>query len=71
LTRLAPAAPPRRVRVPLALDAQPVSVSMRGQALMRLDRAAMPHLFLEVRETGRGSLLYRRFDGRYAGAQGI
>lgn len=71
VTRLAPGAPPRPVRVPLVLDVQPVSVLTREQALARLDQGELPHLFFDERESGRGSLLYRRFDGHYALVRGV
>jgi hypothetical protein len=71
LTRLALAAPSRRTRLPLVLDAQPVSALTRQQALARLDRAEPPHLFFDDHDSGRGSLLYRRFDGHYALVQGV
>lgn len=71
LARLTSAAAPRRVEVPLGLDAWPVSVLTRQRALLRLARAELPRLFFDEHERGRGTVLYRRFDGRYALVQGI
>ena len=66
LARLRPAAPPRQQAVPLTVDPRPAPVLTREQAVARLDATGLAHLFFADARTGRGQLLYRRFDGHYA-----
>jgi hypothetical protein len=51
--------------VPPVLDPYPAPALTREQAVARLERALSPHLFFAEPDTGRGRLLYRRFDGHY------
>jgi hypothetical protein len=66
LRRLRAAAPPRPSIVPLAMDPRPAPLLNRDQAVASLDRTGLAHLFFQDAASGRGSLLYRRFDGHYA-----
>ena len=43
----------------------PAPVLRLADAVARLDATGLGHLFFADRETGRGRLLYRRFDHRY------
>lgn len=66
LTRLRPAPPPSPNTVPLTVDPRPAPALEPEQAIARLEETGLSHLFHADPETGRGLLLYRRFDTRYA-----
>jgi hypothetical protein len=65
LLRLRPADVPAGTCVGLAVDPHPAPVLRVADAVARLDAGKMGHLFFADRGTGRGRLLYRRFDHRY------
>jgi hypothetical protein len=66
LTRLRPAPPPNPNTVPLTVDPLPAPVLPTARAIARLDESGLGHLLFADPDTGRGHLLYRRFDNRYA-----
>ena len=66
LTRLRPAPPPARNAVALTVDPRPAPILVPEQAIARLDETGLGHLFFADPGTGRGQLVYRRFDTRYA-----
>lgn len=66
LRRQHPAAPPRPSNVPLTMDPRPARVLNRDQAVASLDKTGLARLFFADAASGRGHLLYRRFDGHYA-----
>ncbi len=43
----------------------PVPVLTLGEAIERLDAGGEPHVFFASATTGRGNVLYRRYDGHY------
>lgn len=49
----------------VAVDPRPAPVLRIADAVARLDAGGLGHLFFADRGTGRGRLLYRRFDHRY------
>lgn len=65
LSRLVAAPPPAASVVPLTLDPLPVPELTAEEAMERLDATEMPYRFFRDRATGRGAVLYRRFDGHY------
>jgi hypothetical protein len=58
--------PSRRARWPLALDPHPAPSLTTQAAAARLDATGQPYLFFTDTATGRGQVLYRRHDARYA-----
>ncbi|NUP47028.1 MAG: hypothetical protein HOW97_06875 [Catenulispora sp.] len=66
LARVLPVPPPVPNTVPLTVDPRPAPPLDPEQAMGRLDETGLGHLFFTDRETGRGQLIYRRFDLRYA-----
>lgn len=66
LARLRPAPPRPANAIPLTVDPSPAPVLEPMQAIARLEESGLGHLFFTDPETGRGQLLYRRFDCRYA-----
>jgi hypothetical protein len=70
LTRLRPAPPPAPNTVPLTVDPLPAPVLPVARAIARLDESGLGHLLFADPDTGRGQLLYRRFDDRYAIVRG-
>ncbi|MFC5995362.1 sigma 54 modulation/S30EA ribosomal C-terminal domain-containing protein [Pseudonocardia hispaniensis] len=66
LARLIGVAPPAApTRVPLTINVYPVPWLTPTQAVARLDETEMPFQFFGDGRTGRGAVLYRRFDGQY------
>ncbi|GAA1965031.1 sigma 54 modulation/S30EA ribosomal C-terminal domain-containing protein [Catenulispora subtropica] len=65
LTRLRPAPPPPANAIPLTVDPRPAPALEPEQAMARLDDTGLGHLFFTDPDSGRGQLLYRRFDTRY------
>ncbi|MFD2420439.1 sigma 54 modulation/S30EA ribosomal C-terminal domain-containing protein [Amycolatopsis pigmentata] len=63
LSGLRPPAPP--VSMPWTVDVHGVPRLTPGQAAGRLDTTEMPYRFFHDIETGRGSVLYLRYDGHY------
>ncbi|MQS17066.1 hypothetical protein F7Q99_33975 [Streptomyces kaniharaensis] len=63
LARTTAAAPPRRGAVPLTVSPHGAPRLTERQAVDRLVCAELPFLFFANPETGRGRVLYRRFDG--------
>lgn len=51
--------------VPLTVDAVPAPVLAVADALERLNASDEPFVFFEDASTGRGDVLYRRYDGHY------
>jgi hypothetical protein len=66
LARSRPAPPPAPNTVRLTVDPRPAPVLDPVRAMTRLDRTGLGHVFFIDPDTGRGQLLYRRFDARYA-----
>lgn len=66
LARLAGMAPPGTpVAVPLTIDVHPVPDLTPAQAVARLEETEMPFRFFRDTMTGRGAVLYRRYDDQY------
>lgn len=66
LARISGMAPPTRpVVVPLTIHVYPVPDLTPAQAVVRLEETEVPFRFFRDPATGRGSVLYRRFDGDY------
>lgn len=69
LLRLRPADAPSGTStgtgVAIAVDPHPAPVLRLADAVAHLDATGLGHLFFADRGTGRGRLLYRRFDHRY------
>ncbi|MER7756771.1 sigma 54 modulation/S30EA ribosomal C-terminal domain-containing protein [Kitasatospora sp. NPDC097643] len=63
LARTTAAAPPRRGSVPLTLSPCAAPRLSEAQAVGRLVDAELPFLFFAHPVSGRGRVLYRRFDG--------
>ncbi|MFD4903982.1 sigma 54 modulation/S30EA ribosomal C-terminal domain-containing protein [Kitasatospora purpeofusca] len=57
------AGPPTRLAVPLTLSPCGAPELSEEQAVERLTSAELPHLFFAQPGSGRGRVLYRRFDG--------
>ncbi|MFW6205448.1 MAG: sigma 54 modulation/S30EA ribosomal C-terminal domain-containing protein [Actinomycetota bacterium] len=51
--------------VPLTVSEQPAPILTVAEAQTRLDATGLPFLFFAEPETGRGRVLYRRYDGHY------
>jgi hypothetical protein len=51
--------------VPITIDVYPVPVGTPEQIAARLDETDMDHRFFLDVSTGRGAVLYRRYDGHY------
>jgi len=51
------------VLLPLTVNAHRVATLTAASAADRLVEGWLPHVFFTDRETGRGNLLYRRYDG--------
>ena len=66
LTRQRPAPPPAPNAIPLTVDPLPAPILKPERAMARLDDTGLGHLFFIDPDTGRGQLIYRRFDTRYA-----
>ncbi|NUR62663.1 MAG: sigma 54 modulation/S30EA ribosomal C-terminal domain-containing protein [Catenulispora sp.] len=66
LARLRPVPPPTPNTVRLTVDPRPAPTLEAAQAMARLDQTGLGHLFFIDSGTGRGQLIYRRFDTRYA-----
>ena len=67
LTRLVGMRPPMPpVAVPLTIDVYPVPDLTPEGAMERLEETELPFRFFRDTRTGRGSVLYRRYDGNYA-----
>ena len=64
LIRLRPA-PHRQTRLPLVIHPRPAPYLTATAAAARLDQTGAPHLFFAEPATGRGYVLYRRYDGDY------
>lgn len=54
-----------RVAVAMILDATPAPTLSRNEATKRLDASGEPFVFYADAETGRGTVVYRRYDGHY------
>ncbi|MFI7119772.1 sigma 54 modulation/S30EA ribosomal C-terminal domain-containing protein [Amycolatopsis sp. NPDC049868] len=66
LARLAGMAPPSGAPVmPWAINVHPVPRLEAKEAVARLDATDLPFLFFQDKETGRGTVLYLRYDGHY------
>ncbi|MEU8516666.1 sigma 54 modulation/S30EA ribosomal C-terminal domain-containing protein [Kitasatospora sp. NPDC048722] len=63
LARTTAAAPPHRSAVPLTLHPRGARRLTDDEALASLEAAELPFLFYADPVTGRGRVLYRRFDG--------
>ncbi|MEV6979054.1 sigma 54 modulation/S30EA ribosomal C-terminal domain-containing protein [Kitasatospora sp. NPDC093806] len=63
LARTVAAAPPSRPAVPLTLSPCGAPELTENQAVARLAAAELPYLFFAQPGSGRGRVLYRRFDG--------
>lgn len=66
LARVLPVPPPAPNTIPLTVDPRPAPPLEPEQAMSRLDETGLGHLFFTDPATGRGQLIYRRFDLRYA-----
>jgi hypothetical protein len=55
--------PPRPTATPLTVNPHRVPTLTEAQAAERLAQGWLPFLFYTDRPTGRGHLLYRRYDG--------
>lgn len=58
--------PPRHPRPPLVIDPYPAPVLGTAAAAQRLEQTGAAHLFFAEPATGRGYLIYRRYDGHFA-----
>ncbi|WP_020659919.1 sigma 54 modulation/S30EA ribosomal C-terminal domain-containing protein [Amycolatopsis benzoatilytica] len=66
LSRVAARCPPHPPAAhPWTVDVHPVPLLTAGQAAGRLDTTEMPYRFFRDAATGRGSVLYLRYDGHY------
>ncbi|MFJ8436315.1 sigma 54 modulation/S30EA ribosomal C-terminal domain-containing protein [Kitasatospora sp. NPDC094019] len=63
LARTVAAGPPTRPAVPMTLSPCGAPELSEEQAVERLTLAELPHLFFAQPGSGRGRVLYRRFDG--------
>ncbi|WP_236795428.1 sigma 54 modulation/S30EA ribosomal C-terminal domain-containing protein [Amycolatopsis sp. GM8] len=63
LSGLRPPAPP--ASMPWTINVHDIPRLTPGQAAGRLDTTEMPYRFFRDTATGRGSVLYRRYDGHY------
>ena len=60
-----PANPPAPVAVPLTVSPRPAAVLAPPEAIEQLNGTGRPFLFFADPATGRGRLVYRRYDGHY------
>jgi hypothetical protein len=66
LARLTPTGVPEpETAVPLTVSSQPAPRLTAGQAVAWLDLTGQPFLFYANAASGRGRLLYHRYDGHY------
>ncbi len=66
LTRLHPVeADPRHTAIALTVAEHPPAPATVSDALARLDAGGEPFVFFENSDTGRGNVVYRRYDGHY------
>jgi hypothetical protein len=69
LTRLAGPRPDTaagaRPLIRMTVDVQPVPSGTASQVAARVDLAQLGHRFFRDTDTGRGAVLYRRYDGHY------
>ncbi|MPZ84493.1 MAG: hypothetical protein GEV28_30530 [Actinophytocola sp.] len=65
LSRLVPLPPPPAPVTPLTIDPRPVPQLTAEEAVARLDSTELPYRFFRDAATGRGTVLYRRYDGHY------
>lgn len=66
LLHTGPATPvPGRTAVPVEVAPAPAPVLTVDEAIQRLDVGQEPHTFFRDADTGRGSVVYRRYDGHY------
>lgn len=66
LARLASLAPPAGpAAVPLTVNVHPVPAGTPAEAAGRLGETALPFTFFLDDTTGRGAVVYRRYDGHY------
>lgn len=63
LTAMAPPAGPGAV--PLTTNVHPIPRLTTGEAVDRLNATELPYRFFRDADTGRGRVLYRRYDGHY------
>lgn len=54
-----------RVACPMVLDPAPAPVLSHQEATARLDASGEPFVFYADADTGRGNVVYRRYDGHY------
>ncbi|HWC81814.1 MAG TPA: sigma 54 modulation/S30EA ribosomal C-terminal domain-containing protein [Pseudonocardiaceae bacterium] len=57
--------PPAPDGLPLAIDVHPVPNLPPAEVVPRLDETGLAFRFFRNAETGRGAVLYRRYDGHY------
>jgi hypothetical protein len=57
--------PAQAERFGVAVDRTPAQTIDDGEALERLEVSGAPFIFFQRAETGRGAVLYRRYDGHY------
>jgi sigma 54 modulation/S30EA-like ribosomal protein len=65
LSRMRPLPPPPASVTPLTIDPYPTPELTAEEAVARLDATEMPYRFFRDRNSGRGTVLYRRHDGHY------
>jgi hypothetical protein len=65
LAQLAPRPEPGPIAVPLSVSPVPAPVLSQAQAEELLDNTDAPFVFFEAEATGRGNVLYHRYDGHY------
>ncbi|TVT56828.1 hypothetical protein FNH05_07840 [Amycolatopsis rhizosphaerae] len=65
LARLSGLQPPQGAALPWTINVHGVPELTPEQAAERLDDTEMPHRFFQDTATGRGSVLYLRYDGHY------
>ena len=65
LAQLVPRAEPGPFAVPLTVATTPAPVLSLEEAKELLDEADMPFVFFAAEATGRGNVLYHRYDGHY------
>ncbi len=57
---------PGTVSLPVTISDEPVPRLTLGAAIAHLEASARPFLFFRNQQTGRGNVLYHRYDGHYA-----
>jgi ribosome-associated translation inhibitor RaiA len=65
LAQLAPRTEPGPVAVPLSVSELPAPVLSLAEAEELLDNTNVPFVFFAAEATGRGNVLYHRYDGHY------